>query len=148
MNKTPWNYALSLLARREYSRKELYQKLSSHFPDCSHMQVEDVLERLKSAGLQSDERMADAWARSRYHKGKGPLLIARELTGKGVSEKLVREALGQPEFEWGRMACSVAQKKWLTMFGDKQGKIKITRFLNSRGFNFEHIDSALAELGI
>ena len=147
MNKTPWNYALSLLARREYSRKELYQKLSSHFPDHSHQQVEDVLNRLKSAGLQSDERMADAWARFRYQRGKGPLLIARELSGKGISEQFVRESLSQPELEWQHMAYAAAQKKWRTLQQDEQAKMKLIRFLSGRGFSFDHIEIALEQLG-
>ena len=69
--------AMDILARREHSRKELFTKLSSHFPDYID-QLDDVLDQLKEGHLQSDQRFAEAFVRSRVNRGQGPQRLIAE----------------------------------------------------------------------
>ena len=58
---------MDFLARREHSRLELYQKLKQRQfePDV----INSELSKLLDEGLQSDERFAEAFLRSRIDKG-------------------------------------------------------------------------------
>ena len=66
---------MDFLARREHSRLELYQKLKQRQfePDV----INSELNKLLDEGLQSDERFAEAFLRSRIDKGKGPNIYAK-----------------------------------------------------------------------
>lgn len=133
--------AMDLLARREHSRLELYRKLRKRFPD-QLQEIEVEIDRLATEGLQSDARLAEAFIRARTNRGQGPSKIRMELKGKGVAEDLMSLAFEACEVDWFALAHEVAAKK----FGDLEGtdlrfKAKVSRFLQGRGFSYDHISS-------
>ena len=156
--------AMDLLARREHGFDELIQKLSKRFrartavtqpSDCDAGVVQQqiplldaingVLMQLKSEGLQSDVRMAQAFVRSRARRGQGPLKIKSELCAKRLDAEVIRQAIESDEVDWFKLAQTVAAKRYGHMGSvasfDFQIKARRNRFLQQRGFCFEHISA-------
>ena len=133
---------MDLLARREHSRLELYQKLKKKKFEPNIINAE--LDKLSDEGLQSDERFAEAFLRSRIDKGKGPNIILSELLQKGVDELLVSNVLESiSEGQWCEVAYETMNKKLgneSELDYDKQ--LKLMKFLNNRGFTRSQIERA------
>ncbi len=133
---------MDLLARREHSRLELYQKLKQKKFEPNTINVE--LDKLSNEGLQSDERFAEAFLRSRIDKGKGPNIILSELLQRGVDELLVSNVLESiSEGQWCEVAYETMNKKLgneSELDYDKQ--LKLMKFLNNRGFTRSQIERA------
>lgn len=139
--------AMDLLARREYSRYQLSDKLTSKLAlGAEHLDVlAAVLDRLIADDLLSDERFAAALVRSKLHKGQGPWRIAQELQKSGVSAELQSRALVECGVDWYELAAAVASKKYGSRPAeDISEKARRSRFLQSRGFSSEHIAHALS----
>ena len=98
---------MDFLARREYSSKEIYQKMSRRV-EYKEM-LEDSIDQLVKEGLISDERYAESYFQSRKNRGFGPLRIKNELKQKGVNESLFNEI--QEGTDWSVLAMNVLQKK-------------------------------------
>lgn len=140
--------AMDLLARREHSRLELSQKLGRRFPHQREL-LEDEISILETEGLQSDARLAEAFVRVRTSRGQGPVKIRMELRGKGVPDETISLALEQCGIDWFELVSEVALKKYGDHFRQEnvsqraslKTKAKVSRFLQQRGFSFEHISS-------
>jgi len=139
---------MDLLARREHSRLELSQKLGRRFPHQREL-LEDEISILETEGLQSDARLAEAFVRVRTSRGQGPVKIRMELRGKGVPDETISLALEQCGIDWFELVSEVALKKYGDHFRQEnvsqraslKTKAKVSRFLQQRGFSFEHISS-------
>jgi regulatory protein len=136
--------AMDYLARREYGQQELERKLSKAGFD-SEVAVAAV-DQLRSDGLQDDRRFTEAFARSRVSQGKGPARVRVDLGERGVAGGLVDDVLAKMSVDWFAQAAEVRIKK----FGpdapvDFKEKARQMRFLQYRGFEQEHIQSAVAE---
>lgn len=137
-------HAISLLARREHAQYELQRKLLAKGYELSD--ILDVLEELKSEGLQSDHRYCEAFVRSRAVKGHGPYRIRMELQERKVDELLIDEFLYSDEQDWNQLAIDVRQKR----FGnrpvtDMKDRAKQQRFLQYRGFDSDQINAAMRQ---
>jgi len=138
---------MNLLARREHSFQELYNKLNkrfSEYPDFLLQELLRELQKLKEEGLQSDSRMVEAFVRSRINKGQGPIKIRAELRNRGISDALVENGIRDAEVDWLPLIEQVAARK----FGnaevvDLKDKARRARFLQQRGFSFEQIGAVL-----
>jgi regulatory protein len=136
--------AIRFLARREYSVGELSDRMQSRFPDVSSEIVDEALAALADAGLQSDERLAEAWVWARSQRGQGPVKIRSELRTKRVLQDLIDGALSASGMDWHESAQVVCQKR----FGpdrpqDQRERGQRSRFMLQRGFKFEHFSSLL-----
>lgn len=76
--------AMDWLARREYSRHEIEQKLCRRFPDATAA-IGPVLDQLEHEGLLSDARYLETIIHSHVRRGYGPLRIRAALSAKGVA---------------------------------------------------------------
>lgn len=134
--------AMNLLAMREHSEDELYQKLTQKF---NHpVVVADVIRVLKKEGLQSDLRFAEAFINMRKRQGKGQKLISMELKERGIANELIGELVQADDESWNKLALSVRQKKFnMHAPKDIKEKTKQIRFLTGRGFNHANIQYAL-----
>ena len=162
-----YNAGLNLLARREHSSKELEQKLGKRF---SPALVQQAISDLRSNGLLSDERFAEALIHARSGKGYGPRYIAQELAQKGIAKELSRELLDERDPQWMARATEVALKKLRTtprlaeafrQLDDEdaslddararqqqrfQAKQKLSSFLSRRGYSTEMVRTAMEGL--
>jgi regulatory protein len=140
-----YNACLDWLSRREHSSFEVERKLKERFPDDLSL-VPLVLARLQASGLQDDFRFAEMLVRYRASRGQGPIKIRAELKAKGVAQVVVSDVLSGSTFDWSEVASSVIAKKY-----GEPGEMPLTpkerarrqRFLQSRGFPYEHIAAAL-----
>ena len=103
-----YNAGLNLLARREHSCKELYQKLSQRFAD---ELAQQAVVALQSSGLLSDQRFAESLTHARMSKGYGPRFIAQELSQKGVSKEVYSDIIDEKSPIWISLATQAAHKK-------------------------------------
>lgn len=133
-NKSAYDSALNMLARREHSYLELYKKLSNTYPED---EIEQALEKLKQQNYQSDERFASEFIQMRCNQGKGPIKIAMNLKQKGI------EHFDLLEYDFFALAKQVRISKYGEATpSDYQEKTKQQRFLQSRGFGFDEIKHA------
>ena len=134
---------MDYLARREHARGELINKLTGFGfdPDIA----EDAVTQLVEDGLQSDERFVEAFVRSRINQGKGPARIRADLREKGVSAGLADAGLEDADEDWYALAKEVRLKKFGSATPPNfKEKARQMRFLQSRGFEQDHIQSAVS----
>lgn len=139
--KDVWNRAIGLLARREYSRLELFKKLKPH---SDGVEIEPVLERLSVSGYQSDARFTDSFVRMRVGQGHGLNRIRFDLKSKGINADLLQGVLEQNELDWFALAAELYQRKYAFSKQelDYKERAKRLRFMTRRGFSFDEIKYA------
>ena len=136
---------IRLLSVREHSVREMYDKLAAKTENVEH--VTEVIDLLVDKKYLSDERFTEAYVRARGNRGFGPMKIRSELINKGISSNLIAENLDESSGEWLVSAERQYQKK----FGegvvvDYKEWSKRARFLQSRGFSSQHIQSVIPQV--
>ncbi len=126
--------ALRLLARREHSARELTHKLTRRgWPETV---VENLLSDLAEAGLQSDQRYAESYARSRSEKAYGPMRIRAELGERGIDRALIDKTLRELEIDWFERAATWYERRYGTEPpSDLQEKSRRQQAMARRGFD-------------
>jgi regulatory protein len=134
--------AMDLLARREHSFQELSDKLSRRFTN-SDLIIEQV-QQLSDENLQSDQRFAEMFVRSRINKYQGPIRIKNELRERGVSERWVSHAIREEGADWNELIQHLSSNKYGEQPpADAKEKAKRMRFFQYRGFSFDLIQCVL-----
>ena len=130
--------AMDLLARREHSEQELYQKLKSR--DYDPQTIEAVLQELKQDNLLSDPRFTEAYVNHRVNAGVGPLKIRFELRQRGITDSLADEFLEPLSDCWDHLMTQQRVRKFgKTILADYAKRMKQARFLQNRGFSPESV---------
>jgi len=133
--ETCYASAMRMLVRREHSVLELTQKLSAK--EFEKIEIERVLTTLIKHNYQSDERFASEFAQMRFNQGKGPVKIGVDLKQRGIDQ------FDLSAFDFYLLAQTIRENKFgKEVPSDYKQKAKQQRFLQSRGFNFEHINHA------
>lgn len=158
LQQTMESRAVALLATREHGDKELLQKLKQKFsaeyvrlteqagiPGGNFSQIcENVLQKCQENNWQNDERYIEVAVTSLSQKGQGPLKISQKLKQTTSKTHLIRDYLDFGREGWAEIAREVLQKKYGETKPDSlQTRAKWTRFLQSRGFEFDHINRAM-----
>ncbi|WP_191225036.1 regulatory protein RecX [Billgrantia desiderata] len=145
---SPRDDAIRLLARREYARAELAQRLAARAHSAEAIAA--CLDTLVDEGLQSDTRFVESFVRSRIARGQGPLKVRAELERRGVERALIAAALAEAEREgevdWFELAAATLARRYSQPDGTPRERARRERFLASRGFEFEHVRYALERL--
>ncbi|HEU5280713.1 MAG TPA: regulatory protein RecX [Gammaproteobacteria bacterium] len=132
--------ALYLLAKREHSRGELSQKLKTK--KYAPHDIETALTQLAESGIQSDQRFAESFTRSRQNRGQGPVRIIGELRARGVSEEIIEEVVNIADNAWFALVRDVWRRNLKGRHPQTPAeRAKQTRFLHYRGFTRDHINS-------
>lgn len=133
---------VDLLARRDYSHRELIRKLGVRAKNIDDLEC--VLADMQQRQWQSDERFAQSYFNHRVQSGIGPLRLQQELREKGVEDHVISELFSHNESDWFQQANQVARKKYATLkSADPNKQQKLYRFLVYRGFSSEHITHAM-----
>ena len=135
--------ALRLLARREHSARELETKLvRKGWPESD---VNQVIADLAEAGLQSDRRFAESFARQRASRYYGPRRIIAELAQRGIESELASEALEALEVDFFELAADFYRRKYgdSRQAPDYRERARRSQALYRRGFESEHIRGLL-----
>jgi regulatory protein len=136
-------YAISLLARRDYSSRELTRKLA----DRGYLEhaIGPVVEELLATNKVNDERYGQNVVAYRARRGQGPARIRNELQRSGLTKTAIDDAVkgdDAPDF------VKRARETRIRKFGpeipkDWKERSKQARFLQYRGFSNDHIRAAL-----
>lgn len=136
--------AMRWLARREYSVRELEQRLQGKgYPAAV---VAEVLHDLESRGLVSDRRFAESLVRSRVERGYGPMKIAHELRAKGVDDPLIEELVGDDDEYWVARLQAVWEKRFGQPPADYRDWARQARGLQSRGFTAGQVRRVIPDI--
>ncbi len=136
-------YAVALLARRDYSSRELTRKLEER--GYTELAIGPVVEELLASNKLNDERYGNNMVAYRARRGQGPARIRSELMRSGLSRDAIDEAVkGEDAPDFIERARAVRARK----FGpeiprDWKERSKQARFLQYRGFSTDHIRAAL-----
>jgi len=135
--------ALEYLGKREYSYKELGQKLKSYLDENEDADsITAILDDFKTRGWLSDARFTEQMVHARRAKF-GSSKIVHELREKGVDSALIEDAAERlKETELGS-AIEVWRKKYKQAPADRDEWAKQARFLQSRGFSFDVIKKVM-----
>jgi regulatory protein len=137
------DYAVVLLARRDYSTHELKKKLAERGYNEHAREV--VVDDLESMGKMNNERYGQNVVAYRARRGHGPARIRNELQKSGLTRSDIDEAVkGDDAPDFKVRAREVRTRK----FGpeipkDRKERAKQARFLQYRGFSNDHIRAAL-----
>ncbi|MEJ8567582.1 regulatory protein RecX [Elongatibacter sediminis] len=137
-------FAMQLLSRREYGAHELVQRLVRKWPAGEGLAgvIEECVRDLAEQGLQSDQRFAESFVRSRMARSQGPLKIKAELQRRRVDEAAVRGVLEEDESFWARLAAEWLERQNPGTF-DRAERARFYRRLRNRGFSHGQAMSAL-----
>lgn len=136
-----------LLGRREYSRKELLNKLRQKFKELELDQIESILSDLEKRGWQSDRRFAESFFRSRVSQLKGPKIIRYELAQKGVDAAIIDSVFEQESVEWLDLIEQLIRRKiQIEQLEDFHSRGKLFQFLVRKGFTPNQIDKSIQKL--
>jgi len=134
--------ALRLLARREHGHRELVQKLvRKGWPEA---EVAEAIDALDEQGLQSDDRYAEGYVRSRAGRAYGPVRIRAELSERGIDRGLVEKALREAGIDWlARAAVWYERRYGESPPEDLKEKSRRQQALARRGFDHSIIRELL-----
>ncbi|MBQ6181118.1 MAG: RecX family transcriptional regulator [Ruminococcus sp.] len=139
--------ALYLLDYRDYSAKEMYDKLTDTYK--SEKLCSAVLEKLKNAGLIDDVRYAENMARKLVVSKKfGRRRAMREITLKGVDRFTAEDALAEYESVFAENLSELIEKKYsryLTDPDDRKNTEKVKSALVRYGYSFDEINRTVKE---
>lgn len=137
--------ALYYLAKREYSKKELQDKIRpfAESLEISRQQIEQILTDLETKDWLSDRRFVDQFIFSKKRK-YGLKKIEYELKMRGVDEIIVHKALNEIKSEEYNLAKNIWEKKFRDLPQNHDEKLKQMRFLQSRGINAALIHQILS----
>ncbi|MEO8628107.1 MAG: recombination regulator RecX [Betaproteobacteria bacterium] len=126
--------ALRLLARREYSRRELERKLQPHTNDADALIA--LLDDLQAQGWLSEQRVAEMLVRHAAGRYGARRVLAR-LREKGIDPEILMQARAQLR----AVELTSARDAWSRRFGkppaDRADRARQARFLEARGFSSE-----------
>jgi regulatory protein len=132
-----FDYACWLLARRNYSQKELLEKFHTRFIPNEEIFVA-ALKKLNKLGLQSDEGFTEGFIRG--HPDWGNRRLSLELKRRGIEEEMFELFLPKAADELAR--CQETLKKKLRgeeLPSEWKEKQKLAAFLMRRGFDLDVI---------
>ena len=132
---------MDFLARREHTGKEILSKLKNRVESVELLKAE--IDKLEEEGLIDNKRFAEQYIYSRSLRGYGPLRIEQELKQRGVNEDVSHPLMN--DIDWTAFAIEVLKKKTAGVFPDETKQIlKIKKFMNYRGFDFNQIEEAFS----
>lgn len=136
--------ALSLLARKPQSRKELERKLGEW--EASEQEAQAICDRLEELGYLNDAAYAGMVARHYSAKGYGERKLRDELYCRGISRELWEEALAQA-YDPAQAIDDFLAKKLSGREPDRQELKKVSDALARRGYRWSDISEGLRRYG-
>ena len=138
------NQAVSMIARRPCSKKEIETKLTfnRYLPEVSEL----VLYKLEKEKLINDIEFCDQWIRYRTGQKYGPEKIRKELKQKGVDEEIITAAFNTLEDDdFDHYSIDLACKAWshIKPGEDKyKSRQKVITSLIRKGYNWDQAKKA------
>lgn len=138
--KKLYNYAINRLSSRDYSRKELYDKMARFKTEPGD--IDKALDKVESLGYLSDSRRARSLL-IQYQNKESISKTKNRIIQKGVNKELlnsvIEEMTNSPAEE--DKIVSLLEKKF--KYYNKDNWDKMVRFLASKGFKYAEISKAI-----
>lgn len=135
--------ALYLLEFRDYSKRDLEQKLKKDFDAGSSHEAVEYMEEI---GAIDDIRYAETLIRHLItQKHYGRRRIRQELSLKGIDREIIEEALEQTEFDEQSMILELLNGKFSRSLSDQKSINRTITSLTRYGYGYSDIKSALQE---
>lgn len=135
-------------AYQERSHQQVKRKLQGY--GLNGMDADILLVELMHANFLNEERYAMAYARGKFKiKGWGKAKIKHGLKREGVGEKLIQQALASLGMDdYLDTLNTLTTKKWPLIKGAShiEKVFKLKRYLVGKGYDFEAIDKAIAQV--
>lgn len=133
---------MAYLARREYSRAELRDKLIA--AGASRDEVDVVLDEITALGYLSDTRFANALVRQKTG-AMSTRAITASLKAKGVTAVVASAAIAESEIDDHDVMVALWSRKFGAPPANDREKARQVRFLQSRGFALSAIFKLLRD---
>lgn len=143
MKQSAKEAAVGYLSRRDHGETELRRKLKTRGfePEA----IEQAICHCQEYDWLNDTRYAKMKVRNGIAKGWGSSRIKQEMKMNGVAEAIIYHAIEEADVDWYEHGKEVAQRKFGdTAIDSPKEKARRFRFLQSRGFDFDQINYALA----
>jgi regulatory protein len=136
-------YAITLLARRDFSSGELSRKLAER--GYAELAIVPVVEELLASNKLNDERYSQNFVAYRARRGHGPARIRSQLKSSGLGRSMIDEAVkGDDAPDFLALARAVRSRKFgPDIPADRKERARQARFLQYRGFSTDHIRAVL-----
>ena len=135
---------MHLLEKRDYTEKELRQKLENGKTEYTEEQIDGAIAYVKSFHYVDDGRYACKYIEAMQSR-KGRRQIEQELYQKGVDRELIQEAFEEtgevPEEE--QIARWMEKRNYHPEEADLKEKQRMYAFLARKGFRAENIQRAM-----
>lgn len=134
-----YNMVLKLISTRYKTQKEIYVYLQEkgYLP----VVIFYVINKLNEYHFIDDEKYAESYVAHKIQKDGG-LKIKQELLKKGVSEDIIDRVLEKQSGQEDVIK-TLAEKYMKNKEDTKENYIKLFRYLQNKGFEYEHIKSAI-----
>ena len=131
-----YSQAIKLLNYRDRSEADMRRSLSQD--GISEEVVNDVIERLRHAGLINDERFAQNWIENRNEfRPRSRRALTYELKARGIDQEAFGQALEQIDDDELALQAALKQSKKFQGLPWLEFRQKMYAFLARRGFNYE-----------
>ena len=110
--------------------------------------AERIVASLVEDRFVDDLRYAGAFAREKSSlQGWGAVKIRFQLRGKGISDEIITEALREIDPEKAASKLDrLAAEKYRLLCGDPQCRLKLLKFLLSRGYGYDEVEAAVNQV--
>ena len=134
--------ALKLLATRPRSEAEVRRRLSEH--EVAEPVMEEVLARLRRAGLADDGAFANYWVENRAaFRPRSRRALLAELKRKGVAGDALKQAVAGVNDAEAAYQVAAQRARRLRTLPRPEFRRKLGEFLARRGFDYETIEPIL-----
>ena len=134
-------------ARAEYCSLDVYRKALKALEGDAEAAAR-IVASLTGDRYVDDRRYAAAFAREKSSlQGWGTVKIRFQLRGKGISDEIISEALGEidPEKAASKLD-KLAADKYRLLQGDPQCRLKLLKALLSRGYAYDEVEAAVRRI--
>lgn len=136
-NRRAYSKALYLLGFRDYSEKEMQNKLKLDFTDDA---IENTIEKLKEQKLLDDEKFASKYADVLiFEKKFSKKMAVYELTKKGIDKQISESIVDNIDIDEKDQIKDLISRKYKDAYNDEKVKRRAIAFLQRRGYKIHDI---------
>lgn len=136
-NRRAYSRALYLLGFRDYSEKEMQNKLKLDFTDDA---IENTIEKLKEQKFLDDEKFANKYADVLiFEKKFSKKMAVYELTKKGIDKQISESIVDDIDVDEKDQIMDLISRKYKDAYNDEKVKRRAIAFLKRHGYKIHDI---------
>lgn len=136
-NRRAYSRALYLLGFRDYSEKEMQNKLKLDFTDDA---IENTIEKLKEQKFLDDEKFANKYADVLiFEKKFSKKMAVYELTKKGIDKQISESIVDNIDIDEKDQIKDLISRKYKDAYNNEKVKRRAIAFLQRHGYKIQDI---------